>query len=366
MHIVHTEASLGWGGQEIRILGEAAGMIARGHRVNLLCPQNAQIFAEAASRGVPAVALPIGRKNLKGLLAMRSWLKANPADVINSHSSTDSWLAALSCATLANAPPLVRTRHISTAVPNNASTRWLYGHATRHVVTTGEKLREQLIRENGMAADMLSSVPTGIDLTRFTPGDRIAAREKLGLPAAACIIGIVATLRDWKGHTYLIDAFARLRAEQTAPDLRLVMVGDGPQYANLQNLIASRGLNDYVSMPGNQSQVAPWLQAFNLFCLPSYANEGVPQALMQAMACGLSVVSTPIGSISEIVESEVTGLLIEPKNTDALYTALSRLIADGALRERLGSAARQTAVARFSDAIMLDRMEAVFRNATAG
>ncbi len=365
MHIVHSEASLGWGGQEIRILGEAAGMLARGHRVSLLCPPDAQIFAQAATRGVPVIALPIGRKNLQGLFAMRAWLKANPADVINTHSSTDSWLAALACASLPHAPALVRTRHISTAVPNNASSRWLYRKATRHIVTTGEKLREQLMRDNGIEGNMLTSVPTGIDLKRLQPGDRAAARLALDLPLNASIIGIVATLRDWKGHVYLIEAFERLRNEGKFRDLHLAMVGDGPQHANLRQLIAARGLQASITMPGNQSQVAPWLHAFDVFCLPSYANEGVPQALMQAMACALPVIATPIGSTAEIVENEVTGLLIPPKDSGALHDALARLIADPVLRERLGGAARAAAVARFADSIMLDRMEIVFRNAAA-
>jgi glycosyltransferase involved in cell wall biosynthesis len=365
MHIVHTEASLGWGGQEIRILTEAAGMIARGHRVTLLCPPQARIHGEAAACAVPAVGLPIGRKNLAGVLAMRRWLKENRADVVNMHSSTDSWLAAIACTTLGAAPPLVRTRHISSPVPNNLSTRWLYRRATRHIVTTGEKLREQLMRDNGIDGAMLTSVPTGIDIARFLPGDRAAARVALGLPAAATIIGIVATLRSWKGHSYLIDAFARLCAKASAPALHLVIVGDGPQWGALQQLVVERGLTKSVTMPGNQGKVTPWLNAIDIFCLPSYANEGVPQALMQAMACALPVVSTPVGSIAEIVEPEGTGLLVAPKDAGALQTALARLIADPALRTRLGEAAHRVAVARFPKEIMLDRMEQVFQNAVA-
>ena len=72
----------------------------------------------------------------------------------------------------------------------------------------------------------------------------------------------------------------------------------------------------------------------DLFCLPSYANEGVPQALMQAMACGLPVISTPVGSIAEIIETERSGLLVTPRDADALHGALARLIGDAALRQR--------------------------------
>lgn len=354
LHIVHTEASLGWGGQEIRILTEAEGMAKRGHRVTLIAPREANINRESAARGIATVTLPIGRKNLRGLFALRTWLKANPCDVINTHSSTDTWLGALACRTLGNAPPLVRTRHISAPVPDNATTRWLYNKATRFIATTGEKLREQMIREAHVDPARVVSVPTGIDLSRYRPGDKAARRTELQLPRDVAIVGIVATLRSWKGHRYLLEALAPLG------DTRLVIVGDGPQRAALEAQVDSLNLRSRVVFTGNLKDVAPWLQAFDLFALPSYANEGVPQALMQAMACGLPVISTPVGSIAEIVADGETGLLVTPEDAVTLRAAIESLLADPELRRRLGGAARARAEARFSDELMVTRMEAVF------
>ena len=144
LHIVHTEASLGWGGQEIRILEETQCMIARGHKVEIWAAAGSGILAEAGQRALPHRALPIGRKSLGGMIAMRRALASARPDVVNSHSSTDAWLVALALMTLRDAPPMVRTRHISSRIPNNFPTRWLYNHATRHIVTTGERLREIL------------------------------------------------------------------------------------------------------------------------------------------------------------------------------------------------------------------------------
>jgi glycosyltransferase involved in cell wall biosynthesis len=350
---------MGWGGQEIRILTEAQGMMERGHQVTLLCPVEANIFSAARKRQINVVDLPIGRKKPGAVLALRAWLKGRPVDVINSHSSTDSWLAALAAATLKNPPPLVRTRHISAPVSKNASTRWLYCTATRHIVTTGEALRRQLIDANGFDPARITSVPTGIDLNRFVPGDRRGARAQLGLPPDAPIIGIVATLRDWKGHSYLIDAFARMAASNAL----LLIVGDGPQLPKLKEQINALGLGAKILMPGNQENVTPWLQAMDVFVLPSYANEGVPQALLQAMACGLPVITTPVGSILEAVTHEATGLIIEPQQSRPLRLAIERLLHDQALRTRLGEAAHRKAVENFGIAAMLDKMEHVFYSA---
>ena len=357
--IVHTESSLGWGGQEIRILTEAQGMIGRGHKVSLLCPREASIHAAAARYGVPVHALPIGRKNLQGLAAMIGWFRSpqgdERCDVVNTHSSTDSWLAALAMLILGRPCPIVRTRHISAPVPRNRMTRWLYGRAAARIVTTGEALRRQLIENNTIAAERVVSVPTGIDTARFVPGDRAAARSRAGLPAGMMLVGIVATLRSWKGHRTLIEACKEL-GSQTG----LVIVGDGPQRAALQAAIAELGLRDRVWMPGNQADVVPWLQALDVFALPSYANEGVPQALIQAMLVGLPCVTTSTGAIGELAFDERTALLVPAQNAGMLRAALLRLTGDAALRMRLGAAARAHCLERHSLEHMLERMESIF------
>ena len=361
MHIVHTESSCGWGGQEIRVLEEAAGMQGRGHRVTLLCPREAPIYAEAARRGVPAIALPIARKRPAGLTAMRAWLSRNRSDVLNSHSSTDSWLAALALLGMSPRPPLVRTRHISAPVARNSATRWLYQSATRRIVTTGERLREQLIRDNRFRPESIISVPTGIDLARFVPADKAQAKARLGLDPAQACIGIVATLRSWKGHRYLVEAFAGLKQK----DARLLIVGDGPGRDNLREQVARLGLEERVLMPGNQDDVSSWLQALDVFALPSYANEGVPQSLMQAMAVGVPVVSTAVGSIEELVRHEETGLIVPPQDVDALRAAIERLLTEPALVRQVPQAASAWVSSRYSRERMLDSMEAVFRGLAA-
>lgn len=356
MHIVHTEASLGWGGQEIRILTESAGLLERGEKVTLLCPPDSKIYAEALLRGIPVVPLPIGHKNPQGIYGLFNWLKNNPATVVNTHSSTDSWLAALALQLLKKALPIVRTRHISAPVPNNMATRWLYTRASRHIVTTGEALRQQLMNTNGYPGERITSVPTGIDTDYFVPGDRMGARARLGLNTSNYIVGIVATLRSWKGHRYLVEAFAEIADKNT----RLLIVGDGPQRVALEKQIAERGLADRVWMVGNQSDVLPWLQALDIFVLPSYANEGVPQALIQAMLCGLPVITTPIGGILEAVQHEQTGLIVEPHRPASLRNAITRLMHDDSLGKTLGTAARACAQEKFSLAAMLDNMQRIF------
>lgn len=360
LSIVHTEASVGWGGQEIRILTEASGMLERGHHVALVASAEAPIAKAAARVGIPVAALPLRKKGFYDFWSVRRWLGASRkrVDVLNTHSSTDSWLAAIACATMRDPPPIVRTRHVSTAVNPRATTRWLYTRGAAHIVTTGEALRDQLATRMRIPRDRLTSVPTGIDLARFVPGDAQAARRKIGLQQQHAL-GCVATLRNWKGLDYLFEAIALDRKSWNG--WAIIVVGDGPHRPKLEAHLAALGLGDTVRLVGQQDDVVPWLQALDLFTLPSYGEEGIPQAIMQAMACGIPVVSTPVGAISEAVDHELTGLLVAPRSAEALALGLGRLRDDAPLRARFGAQARIRALRDFAIEHMLDRMEDIFR-----
>lgn len=357
LRIVHTESSLGWGGQEIRILSEAQGMIRRGHALTLLCAPQARIRTEAPNWGVPAVPLPIDRKRPVGLGALYTWFGEHESDIINTHSSTDSWLSAIAQLALGRPTRIVRTRHISAPVPRGPLSRWLYMRAAAHVVTTGEALKRELVERNGFRANRIDSVPTGIDAGRFRPGERAASRARFGLPPERTLVGIVATLRSWKGHADLLEALTRLPEQ-----FELVIVGDGPQREALEKAVVRLGLRGRVRMQGQQADVLPWLRALDIFALPSYANEGVPQALIQAMLVGLPCVTTSVGGIPEVAEHERTALVVPPRDPAALAAAIARLAGDEGLRRELGEAARKHCVEDYSYERMLDRMESIYRN----
>ena len=359
LSILHTESSVGWGGQELRILTEMEGMARRGHRVHLLTARRADILPAARARGLAVDALPIEAKKLSGLRAVRRWLatSGDMFDVINTHSSTDAWLVGLARTTLRSPPPVVRTRHVSTPVNVSRTTQWLYQRATDHIVVTGEALKAQLVRENRYDAARITSVRTGIDLTRFRPFDPATARARLGVDARPAV-AIVATLRDWKGHDDLLDAWIRLR--EGIPDWQLLIIGDGPRRAHLEARVAALRIGNDVRFTGNQDDVPAWFACAEVATLPSYGDEGVPQSLMQAAACAVPAVSTPIGAIAEAVVDGKTGLLVPPRDVPKLAEALTRLMTDGALRERMGEAARAYAQENFGIDRMLDGMERVF------
>lgn len=379
--ILHTDSSCGWGGQELRILTESRGLIARGWPVEIAATPGSPLLREAARFGVPAHAVPLERKRVAGMVALRRLLVSRRFDVLNAHSHTDALLAALACASLAAPPRLVRSRHISAPIGRSPLNRWIYARVAQAVVTTGQSIRRHVIEQTGARPERVWSVPTGVDPARYAPGDRLAARATLGLPGQETfIVGIVATLRSWKGHRFLLDALARMRgtpagtraaatgaeAPGAAPDLLLAVVGDGPQRPALEAQAHALGIADGVRFAGNRDDVEQWLQAFDLFALPSTGNEGVPQGLVQAMMAGLPCVTTSAGSIGELVEHGRTGWIVPAEDAGALAEAIGRLRADARLRAALGEQARAHAVAHHGLGAMLSRMEAVFACAARG
>jgi glycosyltransferase involved in cell wall biosynthesis len=173
----------------------------------------------------------------------------------------------------------------------------------------------------------IHTIRMGVDLERFTPGpDR---------PGGAVSVLCLGRLVERKGHRFLIEAIARLEG------LELVVAGDGPERESLEQLAESLGVSDRVEFAGvvGQDEALELYRRADVFCLPSLA-EGLPTVLIEAMACGVPVVSTRIDGVPELVSDGEDGLLCDAGDPGALAAPLRRLVSDPSERERLGRAGR--------------------------
>ncbi|HDX4050054.1 TPA: glycosyltransferase family 4 protein [Enterobacter soli] len=360
MHIVHTEADGGKGGQPLRIINESLGMIQRGHQVTILCPETAPLHAMAKSAGLKVVTMPLKRKNLKNLQLLRRWLSDNrkSIDVINSHNSADTWLVALANLTLSNPVPLVRTRHASGVPRNNWTTRWLFRKACAHIVTTGEALRHQ-VADIGVPMSQSTSVPSGVDTQRFHPADKHDARVHCGLAQEDFWLGVVSHLRPNKGHSVLLRALAQI----DNPHIKLAIVGEGPHKATLEQEIVGLELQQRVVMAGHQSDPERWFPAFDIALSPSHDMEGVPQGVLQSLASRIATIATDAGGTADAVIDGQTGILVAQRDEKALHDGIVKLYDDAALREKLAQQGYDYLSTHFTRECMLDAMEKVFSEA---
>jgi glycosyltransferase involved in cell wall biosynthesis len=360
MHIVHTEADGGKGGQPLRIINESLGLIQRGHQVTILCPESAPLHALAQDAGLTVVTMPLRRKNLKNLQSLRHWLKSHrqSIDVINSHNSADTWLVALANLTLSNPVPLVRTRHASGVPRNNWTTRWLFRKACAHIVTTGEALRHQ-VADIGVPLAQSTSVPSGVDTQRFHPADKHDARAHCGLSQDDFWLGVVSHLRPNKVHSVLLRALAKI----DNPRIKLAIVGEGPHKATLEQEIVALGLQQRVVMAGHRSDPERWFPAFDIALSPSHDMEGVPQGVLQSLASRVATIATDAGGTADAVINGKTGILIAQRDESALQDAIVKLYDDANLCEQLAQQGFDYLCAHFTRECMLDAMEKVFSDA---
>lgn len=318
MLIVHTESSLGWGGQEIRVLQECRELMINGYQVMLLADPDALIFKNAPKYGVQTKAQKLKRKRIAELLQMIEQLSILKPDVVGTHSSTDHWLVAIARPFLNKKPKIVRTRHVSAPVHRNLTTRWLYNAGCDAIITTGESIREHLTFDGFAAITKVHSIPTGIDTTYFTPRDKALARKKINVLPSTLVFCNVGTLRSWKGQDTLLRALVAFKDR----DVLLFIVGNGPMMATLQNLVTELGLQNKVRLTGHHEDIRDFLDVADVFLFPSYANEGVPQAILQAMAHGLPIVTTKIGAIPEAVKGYDNVVFIEERNVQQLVEVM--------------------------------------------
>jgi glycosyltransferase involved in cell wall biosynthesis len=357
--VLHTESSLGWGGQEMRIMAEAAAMWARGHELLIACDPRSQLHPRALKAGVEVLPLDFGGwRNWGAFLALRRFLQARKVHVLNTHSSLDSWVGMMAWLSLRKRPMLVRTRHLSTPVKANWPTRRLY-HAPRAIITTGGHIRELLALRLGVPRERIFSIPTGIPLAEFAPREpKPGLRRGLDIPPEALIVGSVAVLRSWKGHVYLLEALQELH--RGGLPVYLVLAGEGPWRRVIEEKVAALNLGPWVRLTGHQEEVSSYISIMDVVVLASYANEGVPQALLQALAMEKPVVGTEVGGIPEVIIPGETGLLAPPRDPRALAQAIRRLLADPEYRGQLGHQGRQLVEAKFSLEKMAQAVEEVY------
>ncbi|RAX57068.1 hypothetical protein CCZ01_07440 [Helicobacter monodelphidis] len=323
--VLHTEWSMGWGGQEIRVIGEMEKMRELGCELGLATRENAVILQEAQKRGFATYVLPFARKtDLNTIFSLRKIIKEHQYNIINTHSEIDTWCGGF--AALLNSVKFIRTRHLSN--PIDPSLFNFINQLADFVFTTGEQVRESMIKNNRIASHRVLSIPTGINLQRFDPEkyDKKECREKLNLPQDAVIVGNLGVLRKFKRQ----DLFIRIAAQ--VKNAYFVIAGKETEEMKeyLLGIAAEEGVQDRIIFLGHLEKPEYFLKAIDIFLMTSDRNEGVPQSLMQALAMELPCIASNIGSIRDLHYCDSEGenfILLHSNPTEEEYTmTLKRLL----------------------------------------
>lgn len=358
MRILHTEWSMGWGGQEIRILAEMKAFRELGIDMAIACRQGARIGAEASRAGFVVHSLPFaGRMDPVTILGLRRIAHAGKFSLIHTHSSIDSWCGGLAGRLFGI--PVVRSRHLSSEVRPGLNARIVYDWLPDAVISSGRHIRDHLVDRCGCRPEKHFSIPAGADHRRFSPDiDSSSVQAEFGLEGKFPVIGIVAVLRSWKGHRVLMEACATLR--DAYPDLRLLMVGDGPLRDHLPGWAGELGLTGRVVFAGHRDDVPACMKAMDVCVLPSLKNEATSQVMPQAMLVGTPVICSSAGGLTEVVQDGVTGRIVPPGDTSALAEALGDCLTNRERTRQMADRARVHALENLTFDQQVNRTREVY------
>lgn len=339
----------------------AQALVRRAHEVTILTSRFKDLPAEETLAGVRVLRIPVLRRHLNYAaswevlsfavsgLARLGWLhrEVNP-DVVLSFFTIPGSPVALGYQALYGTPFVTFLRGQDVPgypdTPRALSTlaapaiRFLWRRSL--LVTANSQGLAELARQTEPELDF-PIITNAVDPERYRP----AATPPPETPVRVLFVG---RLREFKGIHHLIEAFARVRQEGPPP-CELRIGGFGPMREALEGRVAELGLSNQVQFLGrlDEEQVIEEMQSAHIFANPSY-GEGMPNAVLEAMACALAVLVSDIGPHREMIAPETEGLFCAPRDVEMLAGALGRLVGDAALRRRLGEQARQRVLAEFS------------------
>ncbi len=240
----------------------------------------------------------------------------------------------------------------------------------QHAIAVSESVAESIRGHvsSGVATKVpLTTVENGVDTEQFDPApgggaDGAAVRQQFGIPADAPVVGTVAVFRVQKRLDHWLQAAARV--VRSVPEAHFLLVGDGPLRADVERWIEAEGLGGRVHLAGLQTEVRPYLAAMDAYLMSSQF-EGLPIALLEAMAMARPVVATAVGGIPEVIANGQNGLLVPAGDPMALGDAVVRVLGDAAMRQSFAEAARATVCERFSIARMQRQLEDIYRQVIA-
>jgi len=349
LRVIITNMSRSWGGTEHYAVQMGAGLHARGHDVRLLW-EDPVVGERAREAGVPQKQCPLRNDaDLGGIHRLFRIFRNQGTDVVLMTKWREYWLGGLA-AKLARVPLTVLSLGLRVVPKDDLKRRLIFRLADR-VVVNAEEIRNSLRERPWIDAAKIKVVHNGVDLDRFRPGgDGIHFRSEVGIPLDAPLVGTIGAMSPQKDHDLFVRAAALLHAE--IPTAHFVIVGEGFLRPQISARIRELNLDHCFHLSGFRHDVRPALAAFDLFVLSSF-NEGMAWVLLEALASGLPIVATDVSGTRACLEQGVNGLIVPPREPNALSSGISDLLRNAHLRQRMGGNSRRIAEERFDAQTML-------------
>ncbi len=355
------------GGSEHQMVEVASRQKARGYEVIVGCLSSKGSLIEVLRHaGISVIEFnPRGAlfrpRGIFQVLRLTWFLRLHPFDVVQTHDLY-STLMGVPAAWLARIPVILSCRrdlsHWWWYTPHRRRILRHIQNRSTYVIANSQAVRDFLVEKDGFDSSLVRVIRNSVDLERFTNvrGDRQEQFPHLG-PESELIAAVANMHFETKGYTDLIRAAAEVSRE--FPAAKFLLIGDGAERARIEGMVAELGLSKTVLFLGRRNDVPKVLACCDMFVSPSWA-EGLPNSVLEAMAAGLPIVATRVGGTPEIIEHGVSGLLVPPRDSHALATAILQLLGDKGLAKRLGRSAQERAREQFSFERLLSELERLY------
>lgn len=354
----------GPGGAETVVLQLAEELRRRGHDVMPVGPAAASgwLGGELRARGFTPRTYVLRRAlDWQCVTSLTELLRRHGTQIVHSHEFTMAVYGA-TAARRAGARHVITMhggRYYAGAWRRRAALRWAMARSAATTAVSGATALD-LRHTLGVPDEAVRVVPNGIEMPR---GRREIVRRELALRDDELLIVAIGNLYLVKGHGVLVRALGELEAQGNVPPWRLAVAGRGEEEASLRALADEAGIAQRVHLLGFRSDAPDILAAADLFVMPSL-SEGLPLALVEAMATGLPIVASDVGGIPEVVTRDAEAVLVPAASPVALAAAIRSLLADPERRSALGAAAQRRAYRDFSVGAMADAYELLYRGST--
>jgi glycosyltransferase involved in cell wall biosynthesis len=376
LRVLAVIASSEFGGAERVLVSLLKGLDRRRFRVFVACHGHGPMMDEYRRHAAGLWSLPLTNIfDPRSVPALARLMRRVACDIAHSHLWTADVLAGLA-ATVARVPVRLATvgGEYFRAIDDRgmrAARKALLSRTHRlayrlfdRVIAVSQRTAEDLTSRAGfrVPARKVIAIPNGLDLDRIAAA-RGVSRAELGLAPTGPLLVSVANFVPMKGHRWLLAAMPAVLAR--FPDATLVLVGSGPGLQAAREHAATAGLAHRVHILGGRADPLAVLGLGDVIVLPSVAAEGLPITILEALALGKPVVTTRVGGIPEVVRDGETGVLVPPRDPEALAAAISSVLADPARAAAMSARGRATLRARFTDDGMVRHVEQLYLDLAA-
>lgn len=363
------------GGIKGHVVLLSRGLSAREIDVEIAAPGGSDVLVESVAEGLSGWPLEIvgplsPPKDWAAVRDLRRIIDRGEYDIIHAHGFKAGLVARIA-ARRAGAPVVVTAHnHVLRRADFSSRRKAIYRRAERALaplvarwIAVSESVRSELVDDYGLPPGRVVRVLNGIDLASFLEQrDRASARAAFGVDEDVPFAATAARLAPQKGLETLIDALPMVL--ERVPDARVAIVGEGPLESDLRVRAVASGVGEALLWPGKVADIGNLFAAVDAYISPSEL-EGFGLVLAEAQAAGTPVVATRAGGAAEVVEEDVTALVVEPGDHRALGHAIAQMLSQLHLRHVLGDAGRQRAVKLFDPERMVAETLAVYEAAIA-